>query len=50
MKYSVKISRSDLKACHYNKAKSRKLKSDDRSNSKLIYSIIYNLMFKEDSK
>ena len=50
MKYSVKISRSDLKACRYNKAKSRRLKSGATTNPKLIYSIIYNLMFKEDLK
>ncbi len=50
MKYSVKISRSDLKACRYNRAKSRRLKSDAITNSKLINSIIYNLMFKEDLK
>ena len=50
MKYSVKISRSDLKACRYNKAKSRKLKNEDINNSKLIHFIMYNLMFKEGTK
>ena len=50
MKYSVKISRSDLKAYRYNKAKSRKFKSDDTSNSKLIHFTIYNLMFKGETK
>ena len=50
MRYSAKISRSDLKENIYSKVKSRKLKDNDKDNSEVVNRLIYNLLFEEGLK
>lgn len=47
MRYSVKISRADLKEDIYSRVKTRKLKDNDTDNSDIINLIIYNLLLEE---
>ena len=50
MRYSAKISRSDLKDNIYSRVKSRKLKDNDKDNSEVVNKILYNLLLEEDLK
>ncbi len=50
MKYSIKISRTDLKNGAYKQAKSRKSGATDENQSKLISKLIYSFLLQEDEK
>lgn len=50
MKYSIKISRADLKNGAYKQAKSQKSGATDKKQSMLISKLIYNFLLQEDKK
>ena len=50
MRYSAKISRSDLKENIYSRIKSRKLKDNDKDNAEIVNRLIYNLLLGEGLK
>ena len=50
MRYSAKISRSDLKENIYSRIKPRKLKDNDKDNAEIVNKILYNLLLEEGLK
>ncbi len=50
MKYSIKISRADLKNGEYKQAKSRRSGVTDENQSMIISKLLYNFLLQEDEK